>query len=292
MVAIRAARSLNIPAPTLAAAIAGGLVALGLLVLPAGPLESLVLRSGLPSILAAAEPPLGFTARFGLALVLGGGAATAAWYAALAVAGTSGMTAPILRMLKRQAAEAPPRPPLRATLDLDMPPLDSPVTVSLDPGPAADIVFPEPVEQAMPADLDQPMAAYDPHAMLATPLPPPLPIARPEPPKPELRAPAAAAAFAEPPAPAPIAAAPPMEAPRPAPKSLRYDPNTIRTDWRAPLRADDPPPPSGVESVAELIARLERGMGEGRRAPAIATGSELSLDAALGDLRRLATQRR
>ncbi|MES2753572.1 MAG: hypothetical protein V4659_02795, partial [Pseudomonadota bacterium] len=68
--------------------------------------------------------------------------------------------------LLRQAArrDAPPRAPLFANRDLGTPFLEI-------KAPTEDPDAP-PVEQPLPADLDQPLAAFDPGAMLAVPLPP------------------------------------------------------------------------------------------------------------------------
>ncbi|MES2753573.1 MAG: hypothetical protein V4659_02800, partial [Pseudomonadota bacterium] len=66
---------LNLPLAPVAAAVSGGIVALGFLVMPGGLLERLVLASGIAAFVAAAEPPLGLTARIALGLIGGGGVA-------------------------------------------------------------------------------------------------------------------------------------------------------------------------------------------------------------------------
>lgn len=126
---------MNLPLAPLIAAVAGGLAALGVAMIPVPALEALVMDSGLPSILAAAEPPLGLTAR--LAVALGAGAFVGAfmWLSAFILLGSRGLTigggdveavdseAVPLPVLRRADAhpDAPPRPPLLATRDLGRP---------------------------------------------------------------------------------------------------------------------------------------------------------------------------
>lgn len=126
---------MNLPLAPLIALVAGGLAALGVAMIPVPALEALVMDSGLPSILAAAEPPLGITAR--LAVALGSGAFVGAfmWLSAFILLGSRGLTiggedaAPVdpeevaVPVLRRADAhpDAPPRPPLLATRDLGRP---------------------------------------------------------------------------------------------------------------------------------------------------------------------------
>ncbi|WP_313535533.1 hypothetical protein [Sphingomonas sp.] len=66
--------------------------------------------------------------------------------------------------------DARPRPPLRAMHDLDMPAWALPrVPVEEEAGAA---------ERDLPVDLEQPLAAFDPKAIPAVPLPPPVPPRR------------------------------------------------------------------------------------------------------------------
>ncbi len=125
---------MNLPLAPLIALVAGGLAALGVAMIPVPALEALVMDSGLPSILAAAEPPLGLTAR--LAVALGAGAFVGAfmWLSAFILLGSRGLTIggaaesidpeqvplPILRRADAHP-DAPPRPPLLATRDLGRP---------------------------------------------------------------------------------------------------------------------------------------------------------------------------
>lgn len=168
--------------PTIAIA-AAGIVALACLFLPADVLEVLVLDSGIPAIVPAAEPPLGYTARVALAMTAGGAAGALAWLAAYVTIGlerSMEVTWPKLRrdpavtvpgaspigevpVLRRADAhpDAPPRAPLIATRDLGAPFLD----ISA-PNPTP------PAERALPRDLDAPLSAYDPVAVPDSPVEP------------------------------------------------------------------------------------------------------------------------
>ncbi|MET0309845.1 MAG: hypothetical protein ABW023_14150, partial [Sphingomonas sp.] len=121
---------MNLPIAPLAALVLGALAALGVAAMPASGLESLVMDSGLPSVIPAAEPPLGLTARAAVALLTGGFAAIFTWLAAFILVGTRSVTlgrgakalnifhddvpAPVLRRADAHP-DAPPRPPLLAT---------------------------------------------------------------------------------------------------------------------------------------------------------------------------------
>jgi len=125
---------MNLPLAPLIAAVAGGLAALAVAMIPGPALEALVMDSGLPSVLSASEPPLGLTARLALALGTGGFVAAFIWLSAFILLGSRGLTiggadAPAdpeqvpLPVLRRADAhpDAPPRPPLLATRDLGKP---------------------------------------------------------------------------------------------------------------------------------------------------------------------------
>lgn len=140
------------------AALAGGAgVALACLALPAAWLEGAVEASGIAALLPVAAPPLGLTAR--ALLALGGGIAVAAvaWAALYLLVGPGGPLAPRVPgdgpAVRRADAhpDAPPRRPLSAA-DLPVPPA--------------------PMEKPVPVDLDVPLAAYDPAAVLAAPMEP------------------------------------------------------------------------------------------------------------------------
>lgn len=181
-------------------AVAALAVAVLFVALPATVLEDWVWRSGLPSLIGAAEPPLGMTARAVLALAGGALAGAVIWSALFLLFGPGGLLAPRVAssdgvpVLRRADAhpDAPARRPLSAA-DLEddddtmfARPVTSPVTGAPPPPP--------PVEQPIPADLDLPLAAFHPGALPPVPLTPVRPV-------PPLRVPAKPAAE-EPAAPA------------------------------------------------------------------------------------------
>jgi hypothetical protein len=149
--------------PLTGAAVAGGLVALGFVVMPTAWLEALAIDSGIAAVLPVAEPPLGATAR--AVLALGGGAVVAgvAWAALYLLFGPGGLLAgkpvrtdaPSLRR-----ADAHPDAPARW-----------PLSAAELPAPPSPILAP-PVERDLPADLDVPLAAFDPAAVLPVPMAP------------------------------------------------------------------------------------------------------------------------
>lgn len=177
---------MNLPIAPLVAGVLGGVAALCALAVPTSVLEALVMDSGIPAVVSAAEPPLGFTARAAIALAGGGAVALFSWFALSVLLGTRGVTigkaeapdfhavaTPVLRRADAHP-DAPPRPPLLATRDLGMP---------FDIRSAAEPVAEESVaeriqeglvEQPLPRDLDQPLSAYDPDAVPDVPMPAPV----------------------------------------------------------------------------------------------------------------------
>ncbi|WP_426260229.1 hypothetical protein [Sphingomonas sp. DC1100-1] len=165
--------------------------------LPATVLEDWVWRSGLPSLIGAAEPPLGTTARAVLALAGGALAGAVTWSALFLLFGPGGLLAPRaassdgVPVLRRADAhpDAPARRPLSAAdlEDDDDMVFARPVTGASPPPP--------PVEQPIPVDLDLPLAAFHPGALPPVPLTPvrPVPPLR-VPTKPAAEEPAAPAA--------------------------------------------------------------------------------------------------
>lgn len=169
----------------------GVLIAFLVLIVPGWRLENLVGQLGLAEILSAAQPPLGTKARLSLAIAAGIGAGAVTWAVAYLLWGSGGLLArtkavestddedyvPSVRRSDRHP-DAPPRRPLNAA-ELGAPP------------PPA--VEDEPIERTLPDDLDQPLAAFDPEAILSAPrdpVRPPAPVA-PEPmPLPPMREPA------------------------------------------------------------------------------------------------------
>ena len=178
-------------------AVAALAVAVLFVALPATVLEDWVWRSGLPSLIGAAEPPLGTTARAVLALAGGALAGAVTWSALFLLFGPGGLLAPRaassdgVPVLRRADAhpDAPARRPLSAAdlEDDDDTMFARPVTSAPPPPP--------PVEQPIPADLDLPLAAFHPGALPPVPLTPvrPVPPLR-VPTKPAAEEPAAPAA--------------------------------------------------------------------------------------------------
>ncbi|AQR73728.1 hypothetical protein [Sphingomonas sp. LM7] len=194
---------MNLPlAPAIAGAL-GGAVALCALAVPMPVLEALVMDSGLPAIIAAAEPPLGFTARAAVAILAGGTTALFGWFALSLLLGTRSISlgadqvldlgaiaTPILRRADAHP-DAPPRAPLLATRDLGRPFLDPrgafEAEAEVEPELVEEIeaeapvappaITPQPiapVEQPLPRDLDQPLSAFDPAAVPDVPMPAPV----------------------------------------------------------------------------------------------------------------------
>jgi hypothetical protein len=180
---------MNLPVAPLVAGVLGGTVALAALAVPMPVLESLVMGSGLPAVLAAAEPPLGFTARAALALGSGGLAGLFSWFSlstllgARAIGfgaedpeGSDTVAPPVVRRADAHP-DAPPRPPLLATRDLGRPFGDQRRVAEPKPKPVAvdlPVLVEEPIEQPLPKDLDQPLSAFDPAAVPEVPMPPPV----------------------------------------------------------------------------------------------------------------------
>ena len=208
------------------------LAALFFLVLPDWRLESAVAASGLSAVLPFAAPPLGATAR---ALLMLGGATIAgavAWAALFLVWGPGGLLhkpargattddAPVVRRADAHP-DAPPRRPLSAA-DLGVPP--------------------PPAERPIPADLDQPLAAFHPAAI-------------PEVPRDAVRpvAPLAQSWWApeeEVVEPEPVAVAPEPEPELGRIETFELTP-MVRPSPRAPERAEAP-------TVEALLRRLEAG---------------------------------
>lgn len=246
---------MNLPLAPLIAAVAGGLAALGVAMIPVPALEALVMDSGLPSILAAAEPPLGTTARLAVALGTGAFVGAFMWLSAFILLGSRGLTIgeaedvaldpeevplPVLRRADAHP-DAPPRPPLLATRDLGRPFLEIRAAV---PAPA------EPEDEHIDFD-----AIFPPRA-----------ITPPKAPEPVVQAPGPAAAAPVPPpvmatAPAPVIAAP--EGPESRDIHARgFQPlaeQDLPADFDQPLSAFDPQAIPAVPKPAPVpLAPLRR----------------------------------
>jgi hypothetical protein len=206
MVALVPPQRVNLPLASTAGMAAGAAVALGFFVLPSGLLDSLVDATHLASILPAAEPPLGFTARSVLALGFGTFAGGITWLA-LGMAKANGMisfgkakaqpaepeaTERSMLILRRADAhpDAPPRPPLIASRDLGTPFLEVQAPAPAPKTPVVEVLAkPEPavvakpviapsMPAAIPADLDTPLAVYAPSDWCPAPAPEPAPAPR------------------------------------------------------------------------------------------------------------------
>lgn len=87
MVAFPISQRLRVSRATAGALVAACLAGAFSLFLPADLLERIVSASGLPAVLPAAEPPLGYTARLALAVTLAAGIGGIAWIAAVLTLG-------------------------------------------------------------------------------------------------------------------------------------------------------------------------------------------------------------
>lgn len=155
--------------PPVGAVVAGACAAAVFALVPAAMLEDWVWRSGIPALIPAAAPPLATTARAVLALAGAALTASVTWSALYLLVGPGGLLAPrtsasAVPVVRRADAhpDAPPRPPMTAA-DLGTPLME----VAASPPPV----------RAVPADLDQPLSAFDPAAIPDVPLTPSAPVA-------------------------------------------------------------------------------------------------------------------
>ncbi|VXC42387.1 hypothetical protein [Sphingomonas sp. AX6] len=160
---------LNLPIAGAAGGASALLAALAFALAPLSLIESLVVASGLPGLLGAAEPPLGATAR---ALLCFGGSVGAGALVLLVVGrivgnrtlsfgrrrGEGFEATPIVRRADSHP-DAPPRPPVIATRELGAPMM----SVGAEE------------ERPLPQDLDTPLAEFDPLAFIESHPPQPLP---------------------------------------------------------------------------------------------------------------------
>jgi hypothetical protein len=299
---------MKLPLAPLAAAVLGGVTLFGVAALPGDVLEQLVTNSGLPSVLAAAEPPLGLTARIALALGSGVFVAGFTWLTLFVLLGNQAVALrrpakpdmdgpfdmPPPPTIRRADAhpDAPPRPPLLATRDLGMPfPQEEGVKISIKmslddapmplvpsptlPAEPAPVMVPAPItlkgEPALPRDLDQPLAAFDPQAIPAVPMPAsvtPPPLLRP---KPVVEAPRERFEVFE--------LTPPVRAAAPLPPRAEAK----------PVRQEAIARPETEASVHALLDRLERGVSQQFQSRAAAAAQRpAGLEDTLASLRKLA----
>lgn len=280
MVAFPLLKRLNLTLAPLAGGVLGALVAAGLLVVPAASLESLVMASGIPAVLSAAEPPLGFTARAAIAFIAGTGVGVAAWFALHLLFGgqpvapspraeqveTDEDGLPVLRRADAHP-DAPARRPVLATRDLGTPFLEVRAKKKAKAEPAPIIRE----EQPLPADLDAPLSAYDPTA---------IPVFAAEPVRP------VASLFKKPPPPRdPAERIETFEltpAVRPAPRVAPWYPGASAA---APIAA-----PRTDATIHALLDRLERGVARRESVTPPPPPAPPSLQDTLAELRKLATR--
>ncbi|RXD07516.1 hypothetical protein EQZ23_05725 [Sphingomonas sp. UV9] len=161
--------------PVYGAAVGGLIAAIGVLVMSTDTLESAVWTTGVAALVPAAAPPLGTTARALLALGSGALVAALLWSSLFLLFGPGGVFAktipredgvPVIRRADAHP-DAPPRKPMSAA-DLGTPMME--VGVGAGIGLGRD-------ERTIPSDLDQPLASFDPNAILPVPMEPVRPVA-------------------------------------------------------------------------------------------------------------------
>lgn len=268
------------PQPILIALLLGAALALPALLMPAARLEPLVVVSGLPTLIPAARPPLGESARTLLAVTLGLAPLLVALLA-IAIARHRKAAAEARSLAELEAAEAGRRlfrpAPLPRKEEAEASPSAAPAA---DTGPEPSPAPPE------PATLDLSGAIIAAPEELGSPPPEPVPQPRPAPlVEPEsLRKPRPGPAAAPPPAPEPppaggnrtrleqleamlgtlpplphqAGAAPPSEGKRKA--RAKGAAATARDLKSGVVRAED-----GPADRDEIAARLERALAELRR---------------------------
>lgn len=185
MVAHVPGERMKVPLVLFAALGMGGLSALAAIAVPATVTDGLFFAGedivGLPHLTGVAQPMF---AIMGAIVGAGAGALSAGRLSRpKPLAATPPSIDPLPTPIIRRAdahPDARPRPPLRATHDLDLPAWAAPKQAA----PQEDAI----AERDLPADLDQPLAAFDPLAIPAVPLPPPVPPRRERAASPALRA--------------------------------------------------------------------------------------------------------
>lgn len=222
-----------------------GLVALAIaflaFVVPGDLLAELIGATGLPSVLSAAAPPLGLTARAAIGLI---GAAIG-----------FGLVFYLLRLLDRSMLAAARPRPFAPEVEVE----EAPKPRRRDAHPDA----PAPRPLSAWRELGEPAPPQRPTVIAPEPEPAPpqqpTPVsAAPEPAPPPRTKPATPDWMADPDSEARAAAEAPAPRARPAPK---------RQPRPAPV-AETPAPAEPAESLAELMARLEAGIARRRDRPA------------------------
>ena len=280
-----------LPVAPMTAMFAATLVALVILAMPIDSLETLVEESGVATLVTAAAPPLGPTARFAIAFVAALAVGAIVWFAAFLVIGARKLVikprrrrssgeriyepkpmrswlpkrqrddgVPVLRRADAHP-DAPARRPVFATSDLGTPFLDVKAAPEPEPiAPFADAAAMPPAtfERDIPRDLDTPLANYV--APIDAPQPAPAPVIEPEP--------EALPIMAEPPVPEPTAKvapapiAPPRFAPHERIETFELTPlvRPAPAPWPAPEPQPETSKPLAPATIHDLLARLEAGV--------------------------------
>ncbi len=162
-------------------AVAGGLTAAAVvLLISTSVLEGLVWTTGIAALVPMAAPPLGMTARALLALGSGVLVGALLWSSLFLLFGPGGPLArrapredgvPVIRRADAHP-DAPPRKPMSAA-DLGTPMMEVGVGGSVGSGDNGGTTRDD---RTIPADLDQPLAAFDPNAILPVPMDPVRPV--------------------------------------------------------------------------------------------------------------------
>lgn len=286
----------------------GTIVALLFLIMPIDVLESMSVDSGIAALVAAAEPPLGLTARFAIAFLAALTVGGVTWFGLSLLIGARTLIVnrgkrddgvPVLRRADAHP-DAPARRPVFANSDLGTPFLD--VKADAAPMTLAEAMAMEPgdEERNLPVDLDTPLATYLHPLDPPLPEPAPLPIVREE----------------EPVAPAPIVFAVPEPEPEAAPEPAVEPEPVVSVEPESPRPAEiecpfEPahrprfapeerietieltPAVRATASIHDLLDRLEKGVAKKQPAPEPAPVAEdvppeKSLEDTLDALRALA----
>ena len=269
-----------LPIASVAGAVVAVLVALAFIAMPIGVIENMAVDSGVASMLTAAAPPLGLTARLAVAFFASALAGGITWLGLRLVVGARALVirhgegedgVPVLRRADAHP-DAPARRPVFANSDLGTPFLD----VKAEPLGEAEAEVA--VARHVPADLDTPIADY------WIPDNAPLLDVEPESVFPPILLPQVESAVVPmedaAPEPAPVPTLTPVSAPRFAPhERIETFGLTVASS------EDEPSTPLPQATIHDLLERLERGV---KRQPETDAPREQTLEETLDALRALA----
>lgn len=304
MVANPHRQRLILPVAPLGGAAFGAITAIACALVPGGILDRLILRSGIPAVIAAAEPPLGMTARIVLALMGGGTIALLVWFALFLVLGSrtlvlggdvaaqadpdTGDDVPVLRRADAHP-DAPSRRPVFANRDLGTPFLEVRARLATDGVEGSESApAPLPMSHApvdLPVDLDLPLSAFDLGAIGTRVHPTPLPSLATTPPPPTI--------------PPLVSFAERRQIFEPTERFETFELTPmVRPDAAAPTEPRHAPqrePRDTQATITALLERLERGVTHRNASPPSpavkrAGAGEDRLNETLGTLRRMATR--